>query len=278
MYLLSLKNCSVSLASAFDDLTAYTYDYAADTACEFHDTKGQVIHCALGICKRFCYLLSENLGSVYNISHTKRHFPVEKAPGIVGGSLKYNILDIKPKSNTAMMSDMSAKRSDFDHHPDTRSDISVAASSAYSRSVAASSKPTVTVCKSVASRWASDNWNRAPIAQIPTTTSSSVLNKPPPAREDDEPSNYSTQTFEALDHTMIPSDDWTSADPRIKSANYRNALCQKRPLDSEASFTELTNKQAPADPPPAQKAAMSFDNGINRPKGRGRGFVLQRKP
>ncbi len=82
MYLVDVREQSIQYAAANEDLTRYTYDYSPNTACDFHEDKAGVVSCALGTCKRHCYLMSDVLCGLYEVELTENHLPIEKETGV----------------------------------------------------------------------------------------------------------------------------------------------------------------------------------------------------
>lgn len=81
----------IAFGSALDMLTAYTYDYTTDTRCDFHEELG-TINCALGVVKRYCYLISDNLCQMFNIKITENHIPIEKPVGTLINNENFKIM------------------------------------------------------------------------------------------------------------------------------------------------------------------------------------------
>ena len=81
----------LAFGSALDLLTSYTYDYTANTRCDFHEELG-TIHCALGVVKRYCYLISDSICQMYNIRITENHIPLQKPVGTLINNENFKIM------------------------------------------------------------------------------------------------------------------------------------------------------------------------------------------
>jgi hypothetical protein len=94
----SLRNCDISNASAHELLTSFSYDYASNTRCAFHEEDGSV-YCSLGYVKRFAYLISDHICQLYDIQVTDKHLPVEKPVGTVMCNLDFSSKSSYNKTN-----------------------------------------------------------------------------------------------------------------------------------------------------------------------------------
>jgi hypothetical protein len=82
MYLADVRDQTVTYSSANENLTSYTYDYSPNTACDFHEDKAGMVNCALGTCKRYCYLMADVLCGLYEVELTDNHLPIEREAGV----------------------------------------------------------------------------------------------------------------------------------------------------------------------------------------------------
>jgi hypothetical protein len=83
MHLAEKCGQAVSYSSANQDLIRYSYDYSPNTACSFHTSSDVgTVPCALGVCKRLCYLMSDVLCEPYNVEITPSHLPIEQEAGV----------------------------------------------------------------------------------------------------------------------------------------------------------------------------------------------------
>ncbi|XP_072049010.1 protein maelstrom homolog [Amphiura filiformis] len=75
-------NIRPSHSQAQDAFLTSAFDYLKGTRCPFHEEmETPMYYCALGKAKKNCYVLSDSLGSVYEILPTARHLPqVENVP------------------------------------------------------------------------------------------------------------------------------------------------------------------------------------------------------
>lgn len=80
--LAKFRNTDFSTESAHDLLTSYTFDYAPNSRCDFHETLG-ISYCSLGLVKKASYLISDNICQFYGVDLTAKHIPVQKAVGTV---------------------------------------------------------------------------------------------------------------------------------------------------------------------------------------------------
>ena len=94
IYLASVVKYELSSYSANSLLTAYTYDYTSTSRCEFHEEE-DVTKCAIGICKRFSYLLSDYICQHFSVPLTEKHIPKEKSVGVRGISSSFQKLKLK---------------------------------------------------------------------------------------------------------------------------------------------------------------------------------------
>ncbi|RNA26759.1 maelstrom -like protein [Brachionus plicatilis] len=77
-------NVNLSYNSAREILTSYSFDYASNSRCKFHEEMG--VHCgfcALGCVKKAAFLISEHIGPIFEINLTERHLPVQIPVGTV---------------------------------------------------------------------------------------------------------------------------------------------------------------------------------------------------
>lgn len=82
--LTSYFNINLSYSSAKEILASYSFDYASNSRCRFHEEMG--VHCgfcALGSVKKFAYLISEYIGPIFEINLTDRHLPVQTPVGTI---------------------------------------------------------------------------------------------------------------------------------------------------------------------------------------------------
>lgn len=94
---MALTDNSLSFVQSTELLTRYSFDYSANTRCEYHDEES-VIHCALGIVKRKAYFISDHVCPLNNIQVTTAHLPVEPATGVV---VDDEVIDFTSKFNQA---------------------------------------------------------------------------------------------------------------------------------------------------------------------------------
>ena len=81
MFLSNLRSAGVAYESAHELFKQYTFDYAADTVCEYHEKKS-VTMCALGTCRRSAYLISDTLLILFDIKVGDKHLPIERETGV----------------------------------------------------------------------------------------------------------------------------------------------------------------------------------------------------
>ncbi|GIY51041.1 protein maelstrom [Caerostris extrusa] len=67
-----------SLVIANDLITKTSFNYNSLARCEFHDEK-DCHNCALAYCKRLCYLMSDAVCSLYDITLTAKHIPTRSS-------------------------------------------------------------------------------------------------------------------------------------------------------------------------------------------------------
>lgn len=145
MFLSHQARTEVSYHSAKDVLTQYTYDYAANSKCKFHEEKG-VTHCSLGYVNRFCYLISDSVCCLYDIKLTLNHVPKLESSGTVVRndqddlkSNKYGIKSSLPFWDTRSTCDGSDSRSGYGTIG-SQSNTSVSVTEYSSRDIRISSK------------------------------------------------------------------------------------------------------------------------------------------
>ena len=78
MSLSAARQQEISCNVATEILTSYHYDFASNSRCEYHEELGTA-YCALGFAKRYCYLMSDQLCTIYHIAPIRgKHLPIEK--------------------------------------------------------------------------------------------------------------------------------------------------------------------------------------------------------
>ncbi|XP_078000506.1 protein maelstrom homolog isoform X2 [Glandiceps talaboti] len=85
-----------SKSQAHDLLTTSVFDYEKYTRCNYHE-EIEVRFCSLGICKRYCFCLSDALANLYELELTGAHLP-EKPDGSVYTVIEPHqmLLDVDP--------------------------------------------------------------------------------------------------------------------------------------------------------------------------------------
>ncbi len=76
-YLSEQAKRTISIASANEILTAFSYDYAGNTLCEYHESLS-CIKCSLGFLKRYAYLISDSICQMYGVELTDAHMPLKE--------------------------------------------------------------------------------------------------------------------------------------------------------------------------------------------------------
>nr|XP_025949105.1 protein maelstrom homolog isoform X2 [Dromaius novaehollandiae] len=58
------------------ELDVFLWDYSSNTRCKWHE-ENDILFCALASCKKIAYCISKSLASVYGVSLTAAHLPLE---------------------------------------------------------------------------------------------------------------------------------------------------------------------------------------------------------
>jgi hypothetical protein len=98
-------NQKVSCLAAHDLLTQYIYDYTPEIRCAFHEYEKNNVNCCLGIVKKYCFLISDAICPLYEISLTERHVPKLKPSGVLVRSENLN-----PRPNFKCDSNINMRR------------------------------------------------------------------------------------------------------------------------------------------------------------------------
>ncbi|RWS24218.1 protein maelstrom-like protein [Leptotrombidium deliense] len=80
------------------DLTKSSYNYSANTNCDFHDEM-DTYYCALGVAKRYCYMLSDVVCKMFNVELTEQHHPPQSHINFEVKDVVGFDFDLKPKMN-----------------------------------------------------------------------------------------------------------------------------------------------------------------------------------
>ncbi|XP_009704636.1 PREDICTED: protein maelstrom homolog, partial [Cariama cristata] len=72
------------------ELDVFLWDFSSNTRCKWHE-ENEILCCALSSCKKIAYCISKSLASVYGVSLTAAHLPLEDSD--YGESTKMVILD-----------------------------------------------------------------------------------------------------------------------------------------------------------------------------------------
>ncbi|XP_068765741.1 protein maelstrom homolog isoform X1 [Struthio camelus] len=91
------------------ELDVFLWDYSSNTRCKWHE-ENDILFCALASCKKIAYCISKSLASVYGVSLTAAHLPLEDCGSPDSTNAKIVVLDAGRFQN------MKAKSSGHDSH------------------------------------------------------------------------------------------------------------------------------------------------------------------
>lgn len=77
-----------------DKLTTSAFDYSANTLCEYHEDLDNR-YCARGLARALCYMMSQMLCPVFDITPTENHLP-PKREGVVAETYTGHLAEAKP--------------------------------------------------------------------------------------------------------------------------------------------------------------------------------------
>ncbi|KGL79759.1 Protein maelstrom, partial [Tinamus guttatus] len=74
------------------ELDVFLWDYSSNTRCKWHE-ENDILFCALASCKKIAYCISKSLASVYGVSLTAAHLPLEDYVSHDSTNAKIVVLD-----------------------------------------------------------------------------------------------------------------------------------------------------------------------------------------
>ncbi|XP_061310465.1 protein maelstrom homolog isoform X2 [Pezoporus flaviventris] len=74
------------------ELDAFLWDFSSNTRCKWHE-ENDILCCALASCKKIVYCISKSLASVYGVSLTAAHLPLQDLDSSESTNTKMVILD-----------------------------------------------------------------------------------------------------------------------------------------------------------------------------------------